>query len=87
MLKDIYNQYSTELEIVSISVDKDIVKWKSKLEQLNMPWINIHYLQNSIDLKELFFVGPIPYSVLLSKNGEILYKNIEINQLESILEK
>lgn len=87
MLKDIYNQYSTELEIVSISVDKDIVKLKSKLEQLNMPWINIHYLQNSIDLIELFFVGPIPYSVLLSKNGKILYKNIEINQLESILEK
>jgi thiol-disulfide isomerase/thioredoxin len=87
MLKDIYNQYSAELEIVSISVDKDIVKWKSKSEQLNMPWINIHYLQNSIDLKGLFFVGPIPYSVLLSKNGKILNKNIELNQLESILKK
>jgi thiol-disulfide isomerase/thioredoxin len=85
MLKDIYKQYSTELEIVSISVDKDIVLWKLKSEQLYMPWINIHYRQNSIDLKELFFVGPIPYSVLLSRNGKILEKNIEINQLESIL--
>jgi thiol-disulfide isomerase/thioredoxin len=85
MLKDIYTQYSNELEIVSISVDKDIAKWKSKSEQLVMPWINIHYLQNSVDLKELFFVGPIPYTVLLSRNGKILEKNIEISQLESIL--
>ncbi len=87
ILRDIYNQYSAQLEIISISVDKDVEKWKLKSEQLDLPWINIHHLQNSNDLQELFFVGPIPYSILISGSGKILGKNTEIYQLQTLLKK
>jgi thiol-disulfide isomerase/thioredoxin len=87
LLKDMYTQYPAELEIVSISIDNDIEKWKATSKELDIPWINIHFLQNSLDLKEMFFVGPVPYNVLLSKDGKIIDKNIELSKLVSILKK
>lgn len=75
---------SDKIEIVSISIDEDIEKWKNKVPKLGMTWINVHFKQKE-DLKEKFFVNGVPYNILLSQDGEVLRKNVTIAELEQIV--
>lgn len=72
--------------IVSISIDENIELWKQKVEDLEMFWTNIHCKQQNIDLKKDFFITSIPFNILLSQEGEIIRKNITMEQLLKLLE-
>lgn len=76
---------SEKIKIISISIDNDIDKWKSKVSELDMDWTNIHYKQDE-NLKNRFFVNGVPYNILLSQEGEILRKNIQMSELIRLLE-
>lgn len=82
-LKRIYQ--SGKLEIISISIDEDLEKWKNKTPQLGMGWINIHFKQQD-DLKDKFFVNGVPYNVLLSPSGTILKTNATLAELERLID-
>lgn len=76
---------SDRIQVISISIDKDLDKWKTKVNDLNMNWINIHFNQENINLKKYFFISSVPYNILVSTNGEILRKNITMNELLKLL--
>jgi len=63
----------------------DIDQWKNKVPELEMSWNNIHYKQNE-NLKEMFFVTGIPYNILLSQEGNVMRKNIQISELNKLVE-
>lgn len=81
-LKRIYQ--SGKLEIISISIDEDLEKWKNKTPQLGMDWINIHFKQQD-NLKDKFFVNGVPYNVLLSRDGTLLKTNVTLSELETLI--
>jgi len=74
-----------KIQLISISIDEDIDKWKNKTRELEMDWINIHYKQENIDLKKNFFITGVPYNILVSQDGVILRKNITMTDLLEIL--
>jgi thiol-disulfide isomerase/thioredoxin len=80
------SEKSNKIQIVSISIDDDLNKWKEKVKQLKIGWINIHYLQKDYNLKEMFFINGVPYNILLSEKGDILRKNISMSDLLRLLD-
>jgi len=84
-LKSIYNEHSDKIEIISISIDKDLQKWQNKVAELDMEWINIHYKQDDINLEDKFYIRGVPYNILLSKEGKIIKKDIIMGDLDEFL--
>lgn len=83
-LKEV-SEKKEKIQIISISIDEDLNKWKNKVKDLNMSWINIHYKQKKVDLKKDFFISGVPYNILVSQDGKILRKNITMTQLLELL--
>jgi thiol-disulfide isomerase/thioredoxin len=75
---------SDKIELISVSIDDDIEKWKRKVPEFGMNWTNIHYKQDE-NLKDKFFVNGVPYNILLSQDGTILRKNIGMSELIELL--
>ncbi|MBD3195856.1 MAG: redoxin domain-containing protein [Candidatus Lokiarchaeota archaeon] len=83
-LKEI-SEKRDKIQIISVSIDEDIEKWKNKITELEMDWINIHFKQDKQDLKQDFYITGVPYNILISNEGEILRKNITMGQLKALL--
>ncbi len=83
-----YNKYKTKgFDIFSVSLDKDMEKWKQAVMRDNLTWKN-HVCDfkgwNSPVVKLYNFTG-IPSNVLIDKNGTILAKDLRGNALEEKL--
>lgn len=86
LLKEV-SEKKDKIQIISISIDDDLIKWGNKIKDLEMDWINIHYKQEKVDLKKDFFITGVPYNILVSQDGEILRKNITITDLLELLQE
>jgi thiol-disulfide isomerase/thioredoxin len=87
-LKELYQKFNQKgFEIIGISTDKstNIVLWKKRIIENNIPWIN--YLdENGVEAtKEKIFEFPTNY--LVDKKGNVIMKNITLIELEQILNK
>lgn len=83
-----YNKYKSKgFDIYSVSLDKDMDKWKQAILKDNLSWKN-HVCDfkfwSSPVVKQYNFTG-IPYNVLLDKNGNIIAKNLRGDALEKQL--
>jgi len=84
-LKTIHAQQSNKIEIISISIDNDLQKWREKVAELNIGWINIHYNQDEINLEDYFYIRGVPYNILLSQEGRIIRKDVIMGDLKELL--
>lgn len=84
-LTSIYAEHSDKIEIISISIDNNLQKWQNKVTELGMEWINIHYRQDEINLEDKFYIRSVPYNLLLSKEGKIIQKDINMGELDEFL--
>lgn len=87
-LKQQYGNIDTQkLKIVSISIDENIVKWKSALLQDGIPWENF----NDPTLKGfdgtmagLFNIDFIPQSFLCDAKESLIRMNLSVEELVAI---
>lgn len=75
-LKMIYDKYKNQdFEIVSISIDDDLDKWRNAIKKENIEeWSNYSTVQNNSSAKKDYFVNGIPHKILIDKNGKIIGK-------------
>ncbi|RZK10103.1 MAG: TlpA family protein disulfide reductase [Flavobacterium sp.] len=75
-LKSLYKSYSSnDFEIISISIDEDLGKWRNTISKENMQqWKNYSSRQNNSSVKTDYFVNGIPHKILVDKNGVIIGK-------------
>ena len=75
-LKTIYDKYKNkDFEILSISIDEDLEKWKNAIIKENIEeWKNYSTMQNNSSAKKDYFVNGIPHKLLIDKNGKIIGK-------------
>ena len=79
-LKEIYNKFgdNQNFKMVSVSLDRENLKWKKVLETENMPWKQLLVDGKKVDYyKDLFNVNSsIPTTLFYDANGRLLKKYI-----------
>jgi len=85
----IYNQYKDKgFEIVGVSLDKDKAEWTKAITTDELVWpqmSDLMYWQS--EGAKLYSVYSIPHTVLLDKDGTILAKGLQPDELEEKLAK
>ena len=72
-LKELYTEYSDNLEIVSISMDTKQASWANALNQQNMPWPQFADLNGfESDIAKAFKIKGIPFGLLIDKQGFVV---------------
>ncbi len=85
-----YNKFKAKgFDIFSVSLDKDMQKWKDAIKKDNLSWPNhvcdFQFWQSPV--VSLYNFNAIPYNVLIDKEGNILAKNLRGEDLEKKLEE
>jgi thiol-disulfide isomerase/thioredoxin len=72
LLKEIYRDLGTKLNIVYISIDhkNDIDSWNKLIERENIPWRSLFADEKYEGLKEKYAIKGIPHSILVSPDGK-----------------
>jgi peroxiredoxin len=86
-LRKLYQQYNAEgFEIYSISLDRTKEHWLNAIASDNMPWTHVSDLRfmNSPTVS-MYNVVEVPHYVLIDREGRIIRRNINIQQLESLI--
>ena len=85
VLKEIYAwQPAGRLQILSCSVDQDIMAWQVALNEEQMPWPQIREDADHI-CSDKYHVQFIPHTVLIDRDGHIVGVNLEEPEIEEIL--
>ena len=85
VLKEIYaSQPAGHLQILSCSVDQDIMAWQVALNEEQMPWPQ---MREDADhpCSDKYQVQFIPHTVLIDRDGKIVGVNLEEPEIEEIL--
>jgi len=88
-LTPIYNRYhKKEFEIYQVALDNDLKEWVKTLNRFNMPWVNVidKNAENSYFAK-IYNINSIPSVFLITKKGDIISKNIDINNIEKSIKE
>ena len=85
VLKEIYaSQPAGRLQILSCSVDQDIMAWQVALNEEQMPWPQMREDADHI-CSDKYHVQFIPHTVLIDRDGHIVGVNLEEPEIEEIL--
>lgn len=84
----LYDQYrDSGFEIYAVSVDSSAAGWLSGIERDALPWINVaNFGGLPREIPENLPVKDLPTTYLLDRNGHILAKDIEAEELGGVLE-
>ena len=85
VLKEIYaGQPEGHLQILSCSVDQDVMAWQVALNEEQMPWPQMREDADHM-CSDKYGVQFIPHTVLIDKSGKIVAVNPEEPELEELL--
>lgn len=85
-LINIYNSYNRkDFEILGISQDKDLDKWKKAIKKDQLTWPQVVDTINSSG--KAYQTTTIPFNVLLDRDGKIIAREIKPTALKKILEE
>lgn len=83
VFKTFYKDYGDEVQMISISLDDDPAKYKTALQEMNIPWLKLW--DNSgfgkSALQASYGFKAIPFCIVIDGNGKVLRRDI-INGLE-----
>lgn len=86
-LKEVYGEYSDRLEIIGMSVDKDLQAWEDTVYSLGLPWLHCaDILACEGHPAEDYGIQYIPTTFLINSEGVILAKEPEIEELRALLD-
>lgn len=74
-LKEAYQKYAGELEIIGIDCRESEAEWKAGVEKYQLPWVNVYNPADS-NLTEEYNVPGYPTKVIVDPQGKI--RNITI---------
>jgi hypothetical protein len=86
-LKRLYAKYKSKgFEIYQFSLDQSRVLWESAIAQDGCTWINVSDLQSTSSYAvRIYNVNSIPANYLISRNGDIIGKDLFGARLEEKL--
>lgn len=85
--QNISKESLSKIQIITISIDDDILLWKKEVGKLKRNWENFIISSNeNKKIREEYFIRFIPYNILV-KSGKIIGINISPKQLYHIIKQ
>lgn len=85
--QNISKESLSKIQIITISIDDDILLWKKEVGKLKRNWENFIISSNeNKKIREEYFIRFIPYNILV-KSGKIIGINIFPKQLDHIIKQ
>ena len=85
--QNISKESLSKIQIITISIDDDILLWKKEVGKLKRNWENFIISSNeNKKIREEYFIRFIPYNILV-KSGKIIGINISPKQLDHIIKR
>lgn len=85
--QNISKESLSKIQIITISIDDDILLWKKEVGKLKRNWENFVISSNeNKKIREEYFIRFIPYNILV-KSGKIIGINISPKQLDHIIKQ
>ncbi len=85
--KKIYNEFRDDgFEIISISTDKNVEKWKKSSSDNQIPWVNL--IDSPVinpTVAHSYKISELPTNYLIDMEGKIIRKNISFPELANYL--
>lgn len=79
-----YKKFNAKgFDVLSVSLDKDSVKWKEAIKADGLVWNQV--IDSKGDIAQVYGVQGIPFTLLLDKEGKIVEKNLRGEALEEKL--
>ncbi len=80
----IYNElHSKGLNIIGVSLDDNVIKWKHAIEKDKITWNQVSNLKGWQDpIAKLYQVEEIPSTFILDSSGKIVAKNLRGDNLK-----
>lgn len=85
-LIEFYKEYGHQVEILRVSLDVNKSSWEKAIEVDAINWLQILDLHQQEKWARLFNVLSIPTSFLVNKSGEIVGKDMSIDQIKELLD-
>lgn len=82
---EFYKNYGDRLEILSISIDSKESNWENALNKDGTPWLQMLDEHQSEKWGRLFNVRLIPSNFLIRRSGEIVGKDMSVDQIKGFL--
>jgi thiol-disulfide isomerase/thioredoxin len=84
-LPQLFLKYKAEVELIGVSVDEDLRKWKNAVEKDNTSWKQ--YIDKSYTLKKMLEAYAVPVYVLLDQNHKIIFESMSVYLVDEYLKK
>ncbi|WP_423740302.1 TlpA family protein disulfide reductase [Flavobacterium columnare] len=80
--------HSKGLNIISVSLDKDLTKWKEAINKDQLTWNHVSNLKQWEDpIAKMYQIESIPSTVLVDEKGNIIDTNLFGEDLENEIKK
>ena len=87
-LKKVYSQYKDRLEIMGVSLDSKEEAWKKAISSLGLPWTHMSDLKGwKSEAAALYGVNSIPHALLIDKEGTIIARNLQPDNIAEYLSR
>ncbi len=89
ILKKVYNQYKDKgFDVYQVGLERSKVLWENALIQDEIPWISVTDLKYTDSYPaRVYNVQQLPANYLISRDGEVIGKNLFGNRLEEKLKE
>ncbi|MDR1783353.1 MAG: AhpC/TSA family protein [Dysgonamonadaceae bacterium] len=87
-LKSAYAKYHPKkFEIVGVSVDDNAKDWKANIAKKGLKWIQLFDTESNYIAAQTYQVREIPHTILIGRDGKILAKSMDSDELKAKLEE
>ena len=69
-MKDAYEQYKPELEVIGVDCNEPEDKWRKAVEKYELPWVHVYNPSDS-DVLANYGVQGFPTKVIVNPEGKI----------------
>lgn len=83
-LVELYEKYKgKDFEIFGVSLDENIDSWKNAILKDRIKWPQVSELKRwESEVVKQYQFSSIPYSILINRDGKIIYKGMQIEDIE-----
>lgn len=88
LVEMLHSRYGEMLDIISVSIDDSREKWLKAVKAENMPWPQyIVGTEDRAPLNDGYFLRNIPYFILISADGKVLYVTHDVAEMSLLLDE